>query len=692
MDWKDQIAQFISGKYLRFNKFKKDIHACYRDEVQTEISKEELLMTQFEKTSKSKELQVIKLEKQIKKLEDSLSSTSNQNKNKIAELSSELTKKEQEVAKLKEEIYALETIVEHDFEPPHTKAKEYINSLKLTSYIFNNRRDRYVRKKTEGSKKWVHQPMDVRNLIQMGSLPIIKYAQSIYDQYKPKTKQEVLLAVFKQHAKDFNYILDADKYGSIGDFWSNSEETHMTMSDDCLPEDTLLLREDMELIEIKDINVGEKIYGMDGKITKVKNKWEKGKLKVKKIYLSTGSILEATEDHKIFFIDSKVTTPNNIFVKKVSELREGDVLLRPETLERKFTCDHDVDFLKLIGLYIADGWEIHKGLDFAISGKDGFPKEEQKKWVVCYCEANDIPYKWQERYINVKDKELSKMFENFGHGALNKHLTKDLLQLNDDQIEALLEGLKADSAKYGNNNVYGTISRKLATQIRLLTKFLGYNSSLKKYVKHGGLGRNPIYRIRPYIKDFYNKKPVTILKIEDGEAKNVYDIETENNGIYLPEHDIVVHNCESLANHTISVLLNFKHVKTNGNRIEFYPWEAWVQLGFYMNYGHGWVLFWDTKDKCFRVFESTSKYVIKNLSECPKIIKNKEYDMFFMYNNKELRVKKTIIFDKSVEESVMTGKKKSKYEKSIMEELLKIKKKNTTKIDMEEVLEMQKGD
>jgi len=74
----------------------------------------------------------------------------------------------------------------------------------------------------------------------------------------------------------------------------------------------------------------------------------------------------------------------------------------------------------------------------------------------------------------------------------------------------------------------GDIREILASELKVGDELLSIN---KLKLKKGLTTRNSIY-------------PITVEKIEDGRSVICYDIETENNGIYLPESDIIVHNCE----------------------------------------------------------------------------------------------------------------------------------------------------
>ena len=301
---------------------------------------------------------------------------------------------------------------------------------------------------------------------------------------------------------------------------------------DCLQEDTLLLTDKYEFKKIKDCHIGDIIIGKGGVPTKIISKWDKGYIPLFEIYFNNGCSLKVSPDHKVFLSDGQE--------KKVSDLKVGDLLLSCDNLKEGLFED-DLDKLYLKGLHIADGWCLYKTNEFSISGKDGFPKEEQKRWVKSYCERNKIPFRWHQRYISVKNKELNEEFKLCGRKAPNKII--DRMDYTKKCFESILEGLKADSSiSNTGTRVYGTTSYKLALQLRIIGKILGKTTSIRKYIEHGGFGKNPIYRVT--IREKYQKS-IKIIGINQINKDYAFDIETENKGIYLPETDMVVHNCDN---------------------------------------------------------------------------------------------------------------------------------------------------
>lgn len=77
----------------------------------------------------------------------------------------------------------------------------------------------------------------------------------------------------------------------------------------CLSQDTKVYTKD-DIVEIKDLQIGDYIYDEKGELAKVVNKVKSPKKKGKKITLKGNIILKATDEHKFYLKDSnkEITT------------------------------------------------------------------------------------------------------------------------------------------------------------------------------------------------------------------------------------------------------------------------------------------------------------------------------------------------------------------------------------------------
>jgi len=341
-----------------------------------------------------------------------------------------------------------------------------------------------------------------------------------------------VLAIHNWIKKNIRYFRDPINQETL----SHPEElVFNSRGGDCLDEDTLLLAS-TGMVAIKNIRPGDTIWGKEGWTT-VLQTWDKGILPTKAYRLNNGGEFIATDNHKCFRADGSEVP--------AKDLREGDLLLQPSCVRENTSCDLSLDDLTFMGYYLSDGWI--DGNRICISGKDGNPKEEQKRWVAQYAELKGWATSWHPRYIRVyaPRDHIGKIDSAC---AIDKRVDGQLLHsLNEQQAHALLKGMLADSHQPKSRRsglCFSTISREMALDVRILYRKLGLSCRITRVDKHGGLGEHPIYRVYPRI---YKDRAARLEGIEEVGARHVYDIETEDHGIYLPEADVTVHNCDDMV-------------------------------------------------------------------------------------------------------------------------------------------------
>ncbi len=354
-------------------------------------------------------------------------------------------------------------------------------------------------------------------------------------------------AVFKWVQENLRWTRDVDGVETL-------QKPARTLSPDwragdCLPRGTLLLTSDYQFVPIEQLQLGMTIVGGDG-FTEVEGIVHKGTKEVIRIKLSNGCEQVITKDHRVFL------DRNGEYVEvKAGDVKVGDVIRSIKSLPFGLVED-EADLVYVEGLCIADGW--CEDYRFAISGKDGKPKEAQKLEVQSIMNSRGVNTRWHPRYIAVNDPQLARRMAECGSGAINKRCPR--LNYNQECVEALYRGLLADSgiATNGTTTVFSTISKTLALQYRVILKMLGVQCSMKKVDDHGGLGKNPIYRVteRRGGKIHGPRVKVKVKSIEPAGEADVYDIETSSGTIYLPESDWVVHNCDDLSMALAALLLS----------------------------------------------------------------------------------------------------------------------------------------
>lgn len=387
------------------------------------------------------------------------------------------------------------------------------------------------------------------------ALAIIKKAKIQPREYE---KQAAALLAWVQNPKNIYYINEAGERLQDPIYTLNAKYA------DCFAEDTLVLRDDFELVKIQDVKVGERIWGRN-KWSTVDNFWDKGVLPVTHIKLNNGSVLRLTDDHKVYVKSCEMHGPTcPDFIKhsyncrnasrkftwtriKVADLKEGMRLLQPKEIKREneVPCE-DSEASWLTGAYIAEGWG--ETTRISISGQDGNWKEETKHRADRYAETRRWNTSIQRKCIAINSREAVAMMADCGSGAINKQIPIEQLQKGD--LALLDEGLKLDASinTHGNGWTMNTISPRLAIQYRVLQRMQGRSTSSKLLAEHGGFGDNPIYRIGVRIEGELKEKMLAVKEItRNAETVQCYDIATDDHFVYLPEADCTVSNCDDMV-------------------------------------------------------------------------------------------------------------------------------------------------
>ena len=386
--------------------------------------------------------------------------------------------------------------------------------------------------------------------------------QALHNAGGPQTTRAQAQAILTQLKKEVSYMPDpvnTEFMASPAQILCLDKFGLCFKGADCFPETTLLLRDDFEFVAIKDIKVGDRIWGRD-KWTTVKAKAFKGKLWTDAIRMNNGSTMQLTPDHHVFVVkcdrhSNRPTAPPcscpteecRIERVRVSELTIKDRLIQPKRISfGTGTMDPGIAYIE--GLYVSDGWS-SRNYRFCISGQDGCPKEKQKKDVQTICERLGIRTTWHRKSIDVCAPEWTARIHEMGTHAPQKHLLS--INLDEETAAESLRGVMADSGANSGSGVlsrtFTTTSHKLMLQTRVLHRMFGVSCGYSYIVDHGGLGENPIWRLSTRV----SKKREKILRVKDIDRRvrktNCYDIQTEDHYVYLPEHDVTVSNCDELV-------------------------------------------------------------------------------------------------------------------------------------------------
>lgn len=341
--------------------------------------------------------------------------------------------------------------------------------------------------------------------------------------------------------------------------WRDIYQVYARGFGDCLPLDTLVLRDDYELVPLISLRPGDRIMG-DGAWTQVLEHCVTGEKPILAIETSNGCVLRCSPDHRLFR-----DVNGTIEEIRASDVRVGDDLVTPRSIPLAETDEirwpdqlsalSIEDRAWLLGVFVADGWTEESR--FAISGLDGDIKEDQKRRVAALMAIVGASTRWHTKYISVNDRPLAAFFAQCGHTAPQKHL--DSIRFSTEAaVRAVIDGLSADAgrAKTGDSEsslVYGTTSYVLALQLRILHRMISKSVSIRRVDDHGGFGKHPIYRVIPREKiapgttERRDKKFARVRSISDDGIETCGDIKTDSGRFWLPESDVLVHNCDNVV-------------------------------------------------------------------------------------------------------------------------------------------------
>lgn len=377
------------------------------------------------------------------------------------------------------------------------------------------------------------------------SIPVRRHTEQIINHIRPKDYSSEYIAICRWWGNAGRYTRDPQHVEMLRDVPRMiSDAMAGKLSCDCFPANTLLLRDDYQLVPISAVEQGQRIWGFDG-WSDVEAVWPKGELSVDAITLNTGTTMHLTANHQVYI----VTPSGSVERVRVSDLVPGMSLLSPDRIPFG-SGDADPDEMLLQGLYLSDGWKDR--FDIRISGQDGSPKEEQKREVERVAKRLGYNTSWSRKYIAVMGKALAERYAMMGRYAPEKRAMT--LDLGEAQAAALLRGIMADSGlntgsvagTKTTSRTFSTTSPMLGVQTRLLHKMFGIRMSMRRVDDHGGLGQNPIYRLGQRLHPRW--QTVKVKSVErDVAITECYDITTSDHKVYLPAHDVTVSNCDEFA-------------------------------------------------------------------------------------------------------------------------------------------------
>lgn len=181
--------------------------------------------------------------------------------------------------------------------------------------------------------------------------------------------------------------------------------------------------------------------------------------------------------------------------------------------------------------------------------------------------GNLFPYTLVEERTVYKlifsNKELTMFLRRYGHGAENKFIHQEILNLPKEKLRLVIEGyISADGCFTENSYKITTVSRKLAYGIRACINkiyevpcYIYKNNRLKTHIIEGRLiNQKPFYQLvfrenikrrKSFYKDGFIYTPINSINIKE-ETLKVYNLSVEEDESY-EANGVICHNCQDVS-------------------------------------------------------------------------------------------------------------------------------------------------
>ena len=299
------------------------------------------------------------------------------------------------------------------------------------------------------------------------------------------------------------------------------------------------------------------------------------------LYVSKGSYFNGKKNNEKRVYEYELTTPDKYFGKDkrfkkgcqwTGRIPEEKFIITGYSHTREY-CPRTytladlefniIDFLKFLGIFIADGYADNKGDIVIAFNPNNFKKD------LFYNAINNIGFsatlRKDEHSYRISNKLLASwLINNCGKGALNKHVPSFIKELSPKHIEEFLIALfSGDGCKQETSYIYTTISPQLSSDVQELLIKCGYSfrevvrerMGKHKFKDHFITNNHPTYEIN-WLKN-------TEVEIDMSKAKNTPSFIEE----WIDYDDDVY--CLTVPNHIMYVKRHGKGVWC-GNSLRFY--------------------------------------------------------------------------------------------------------------------------
>ena len=366
----------------------------------------------------------------------------------------------------------------------------------------------------------------------------------------------------------------------------------------CFPEGTLVLTE-YGYIPIEEVIEGDRVLTHNNQYEKVVKTMAHETTSLMGIYPSVSEMIYCTPEHPFYirkhtrkwnnskrsydrvFSDPEFVLAKNISVddyigtaiNNIEELPKWDGLFYYKNqYQSSLDCQNELsglfakeDFWYLVGRYIGDGWvrtdDYKSFIICSHSGETSQITDRLDNLGINYCIINERTVD----KVQVVKKEMWVYLRSFGHGAANKHLTRDIINLPVNMLKAFMEGyIDSDGSFTQGRYKISSVSRRLIYEIgQCVAKVykrpfsIYFNERPKTCVIEGRVvNQKDTYQIcwkpgddkqdHAFYEDGYIWSPVTKIVSELETSELVYNLEVENDHTYVVQN-VIAHNCQDFS-------------------------------------------------------------------------------------------------------------------------------------------------
>jgi hypothetical protein len=217
----------------------------------------------------------------------------------------------------------------------------------------------------------------------------------------------------------------------------------------------------------------------------------------------------------------------------------------------------------LAGAYLAEGWS--DGARLGIAKTD--PADRLN--ITDRLDSLGMSYLVRESrpntggYVSVHRHPFQRQLCEFGGKALEKALPENFLSGSAEELSEIFKGYmwgdswtKDPNKKYKSHirhvAMHSTVSHALSEQIKFLYLIFGRPLSGNLVQNHGGLGKNPIWRLWEATgQKYYERLPdltnIGIKRVQYAGVEPVCDITVKDNNNFVLANGALAHNCDDLA-------------------------------------------------------------------------------------------------------------------------------------------------